>query len=87
LYPGHGEVIEDPTAHVDALLAHRQDRTRQIIAALGDGPVSVDEIVTAVYPDLPTGLRSAAARSVNAHLADLKRNGRVVRDGGGWRGT
>ena len=87
LYPGHGEVIEDPAAHVDALLTHRQDRTRQIIAALADGPVTVDEIVTAVYPDLSTDLRSAAARSVNAHLADLERNGRVVRDGGGWRGT
>jgi len=87
LYPGHGEVIEDPTTRVDALLAHRQERTRQIVAALVGGPVTVDEIVTVVYPDLAAGLRAAAARSVNAHLADLERSGRVVQDGGGWRGA
>lgn len=87
LYPGHGEVVEDPAAHVDALLAHRRERTRQIVAAVADRPLTVDEIVSAVYPDLAAALRPAAARSVNAHLADLERGGRVVRDGGGWRGA
>ncbi|HSJ45581.1 MAG TPA: MBL fold metallo-hydrolase [Euzebyales bacterium] len=87
LYPGHGEVIDDPAARIDALLAHRRERTRQITAAVADAPVTVDAIVAVVYPDLPGGLRSAAARSVKAHLADLERGGRVVRDGGGWRGA
>ena len=87
LYPGHGEVIEDPAGHVDALLAHRRERTRQIVAAVADGPVTVDQIVSDVYPDLAAGLRPAAARSVNAHLADLERRGRAVQDGGGWRGA
>lgn len=87
LYPGHGEVIEDPAGHVDALLAHRRERTRQVVAAVADGPATVDEIVSVVYPELAAGLRPAAARSVNAHLADLERRGRVVHDGGGWRGA
>jgi glyoxylase-like metal-dependent hydrolase (beta-lactamase superfamily II) len=87
LYPGHGEVVEDPAARIDALLAHRRERTRQITAALADGPVTAEAIVAVVYTDLPAGLRSAAARSVNAHLADLERGGRAVRDGGAWRGA
>lgn len=87
LYPGHGEVIDDPAGRIDALLAHRQERTHQIVAALADGPVTVDQIVTVVYPDLPDALRSAAALSVTAHLTDLARDGVARRTGEGWRGA
>jgi glyoxylase-like metal-dependent hydrolase (beta-lactamase superfamily II) len=87
LYPGHGDVVVDPVGRIDALLSHRAERTRQIVAALADGRASVDAIVTAVYPGLDEALRPAAARSVHAHLADLEAHGRAVRDGGGWRGA
>lgn len=87
LYPGHGEVIADPAAHIDALLAHRAERTRQILAALADGRDTVDTIVAQVYPGLSEGLRPAAGRSVSAHLADLERRGRVIHAGERWRGT
>lgn len=87
LYPGHGEVVDDPARHIDALLAHRGQRTGQIVAALAGRAVTVDEIVSQVYPDLDAALRPAAARSVNAHLADLEDRGRAVRDGDGWHGA
>jgi glyoxylase-like metal-dependent hydrolase (beta-lactamase superfamily II) len=86
LYPGHGEVIHDPARHIDALLAHRAQRTDQILAALAAGGRSVSEIVAQVYPDLRDDLRPAAGRSVRAHLSDLERQGRVSAHGERWHG-
>jgi glyoxylase-like metal-dependent hydrolase (beta-lactamase superfamily II) len=79
LYPGHGEVVEDPIARIDELAAHRAQRTEQILAALRAGVETVPGIVGEVYPDLDPRLRSAAGRSVQAHLAELERQGRVRR--------
>jgi glyoxylase-like metal-dependent hydrolase (beta-lactamase superfamily II) len=87
LYPGHGEVVGDARRHIDALLAHRAQRTDQILAALAEGRETVADIVMRVYPDLTATLRPAAARSVNAHLADLARRGAVECSDGCWRGT
>jgi glyoxylase-like metal-dependent hydrolase (beta-lactamase superfamily II) len=88
LYPGHGEVIADPIARIDELAAHRAQRTEQIVAALQAGAETVADIVTAVYPDLDERLRPAAGRSVNAHLAELERQGRALHGTGErWRGT
>ena len=80
-------MIGDPYGHIDRLLAHRAQRTDQILAALAEGSETVADIVMRVYPDLPTTLRPAAARSVNAHLADLARRGAAVCSDGRWRGT
>ena len=88
LYPGHGNVIDDPIARIDELAAHRAQRTDQILAALRAGAETVPDIVARVYPDLDGGLRSAAGRSVRAHLAALQRQGRVTAERAGerWRG-
>ena len=87
LYPGHGDVVTDPVGRIDALLAHRAQRTQQIVEALGAGCDTVDAIVSQVYGDLPDTVRRAAARSVTAHLADLERHGRAARSQGRWRGV
>jgi glyoxylase-like metal-dependent hydrolase (beta-lactamase superfamily II) len=87
LYPGHGEVVDDPTDRVDALLAHRAERTEQILEALAAGRETVAAIVERVYPDLPPALRPAAGRSVSAHLTALERDGRVAREQERWRGA
>jgi glyoxylase-like metal-dependent hydrolase (beta-lactamase superfamily II) len=87
LYPGHGEVVNDPVGRIDALLAHRAERTDQILDALAAGRDTVDAIVGRVYPDLPDALHPAAGRSVSAHLAALERDGRAVSEQGRWRGA
>ena len=87
LYPGHGEVIGDPATRIDQFAAHRAQRTDQIIAALGSGDDTVDDIVTRVYGDLDPRLRSAAGRSVTAHLVMLEREGRAFRSGERWHGA
>lgn len=87
LYPGHGEVVDQPLTRIDALAAHRAQRTIQIVAALDDGARSVDDIVAQVYPELDARLRPAAGRSVTAHLAALEQQGRARRDGERWHGA
>lgn len=87
LYPGHGEVVDDPVGRVDALLEHRAERTDQILAALAAGRATVEAIVGRVYPELPVALHPAAGRSVSAHLAALERDGRAVSEQGRWRGA
>ena len=77
--PGHGPVVTDAASRIQSYIAHRQERERQVIAALERGITNVDDIVRYVYPrNLHKGLRRAAARNVVTHLAKLKREGRVA---------
>lgn len=71
LYPGHGEPVSDPRRRVAELIAHRKERTAQILEAVASGASSVDAIVARVYPDLDPRLRPFARSSVEAHLDDL----------------
>lgn len=72
LLPGHGPIVDDPSALIDEYIAHRAQREQQILQAMLDGARSVDEIVRRVYPALPASLSEAAADSVRAHLAKLR---------------
>lgn len=76
-YPGHGPPILDPRPFVAAVIAHREERERQILAALSAGARTIPEIVAAVYVDLPEALLRAAARSVHAHLIHMVETGRA----------
>ena len=77
--PGHGPVVWDADAKLREYLAHREERERQVLAALEAGPASPEEMVPAIYADHPPEIHPAAARSVLAHLLKLEREGRVVR--------
>jgi glyoxylase-like metal-dependent hydrolase (beta-lactamase superfamily II) len=82
LYCGHGpELTEDPGAVLDFYLAHRAYREQQLLAALAQGPATVDELVAVVYADVPRHLWSAAAQSSRATLAKLQAEGRIEGDG------
>jgi glyoxylase-like metal-dependent hydrolase (beta-lactamase superfamily II) len=83
LYCGHGpELTEDPTAVLDFYLAHRAYREHQLLAALGDGPRTVDELVATVYAAYPREVWPAAAQSTRATLDKLRAEGRVEPAGG-----
>jgi glyoxylase-like metal-dependent hydrolase (beta-lactamase superfamily II) len=77
--PTHGSPISDPHRFVRGLLAHRYDRTAQILTRLGAGTQTIPELVAALYVGLDTRLVKAAGRSVFAHLVSLQRRGDVVR--------
>jgi glyoxylase-like metal-dependent hydrolase (beta-lactamase superfamily II) len=83
--PGHGDVMDDPTAVLDEYVAHRKQRERQIMRQLAKGPAKISDMVVALYVDtpegLPDGLVEMAGRQVHAHLLKLKGEGKVAGTG------
>jgi glyoxylase-like metal-dependent hydrolase (beta-lactamase superfamily II) len=91
--PGHGPLIEDPRAKLDEYLAHRAAREEAIAGALAaSGKATVDELVAAVYTDVPASLHPLARHSVWAHLRKLAEEGRAMSEdpdelGATWSGN
>jgi glyoxylase-like metal-dependent hydrolase (beta-lactamase superfamily II) len=77
LCPGHGPPVADPAAKLDEYVAHRLDRERRLLEALGRGLRSVDDLLDAVWDDAPAPLRGAAAITLAAHLDKLAEEGRL----------
>ncbi|MGH2852333.1 MAG: MBL fold metallo-hydrolase [Solirubrobacteraceae bacterium] len=75
--PGHGPLVTDPAAKLDAYIAHRLDRERMLLAALADGLRDRDELLDRVWATTPPELRPAAAATLDAHLAKLAEEGRL----------
>jgi glyoxylase-like metal-dependent hydrolase (beta-lactamase superfamily II) len=86
-HPAHGPAVDDPHAHVRALIAHRHLRERQILARIAAGEGRIPLMVEAIYADIDPRLHPAAGRSVLAHLVDLERRGLVHADGERWMGS
>jgi glyoxylase-like metal-dependent hydrolase (beta-lactamase superfamily II) len=77
LCPGHGPPVADPAAKLDGYIAHRLDRERRLVAALGEGLRSADALLARVWDDAPASLRCAAAVTLAAHLEKLAEEGRL----------
>ena len=77
LLPGHGPVIDDPSAVIDEYLAHRALREQQVLEALAAGCDDADAIVARIYPGLSAALHPAALETVKAHLEKLREEGRA----------
>ena len=81
LYPAHGEAITTPSARIKELYAHRQERTRQTLNALGAGPAQIGDLVKQIYADVDPALHGAAAQSLLAHLLALESEGTIAQSG------
>jgi glyoxylase-like metal-dependent hydrolase (beta-lactamase superfamily II) len=77
LHPGHGPEIADPRAKLEEYLAHRLEREQRLLAALGEGRRSVDELLDSAWSDAPRELRPAAALTLAAHLDKLAEEERL----------
>jgi len=77
LCPGHGPPVRDPAAKLDEYIAHRLDRERRLVEALGHGKRSVDELLDEAWSEVPATLRPAAAVTLAAHLDKLAGEGRL----------
>jgi glyoxylase-like metal-dependent hydrolase (beta-lactamase superfamily II) len=77
LAPGHGPVVADPRAKLDEYISHRLDRERRLVAALEHGDRAVDELLDAVWTEVPAVLRPAATVTLAAHLDKLADEGRL----------
>ncbi len=84
-YPAHGPAIDDPRKLVRGLILHRKQREAGILAQLKAGESRIPFIVANLYRAVDPRLHPAAARSVLAHLIDLRARGLVVQEGEAWR--
>ena len=80
LCPGHGPIIENPVAYIDAYINGRHQRERQILEALAQNPeMTTWALMERLYADLNLvpRLQRAADRQVQTHLRKLEKEGRV----------
>ena len=88
--PGHGHVIDDPLAVVDATIAHRLAREAQVLEVLRErGPTTITDLVQQIYADVLPELHPVARRTVWAHLRKLADEGGAKGDDldGEWSAT
>lgn len=86
--PGHGELIDEPYAALDALIAHRLERERVVAEALAAHPgLTLERLVPHVYADVDRKLYPIAERSLLAHLRKLESEGRAVARDGRWESS
>jgi glyoxylase-like metal-dependent hydrolase (beta-lactamase superfamily II) len=72
IYPGHGPIVEDAPGKLTEYLEHRRQRLQQVKEVLAArGPTSTDDLVRAIYTDVPANLLAMAARNVRANLDKL----------------
>jgi glyoxylase-like metal-dependent hydrolase (beta-lactamase superfamily II)/8-oxo-dGTP pyrophosphatase MutT (NUDIX family) len=85
LAPGHGFLMAEPRAAIEAIVAHRLRRESKVVDALGElGPASAETLLAAVYADVPPHLHAVAMRSLTAHLLKLRDEGRAAESAGEW---
>jgi glyoxylase-like metal-dependent hydrolase (beta-lactamase superfamily II) len=83
--PGHGPLVPEPTATIDALVRHRLAREARVVDALtGLGRAALETLLSIVYADVARELHAYARYSLEAHLLKLERDGRARRDGADW---
>lgn len=71
IWPTHGQPISDPQPFIKALIAHREARELAILEQIRTGTGYVQDIVAALYQEVPIALHPAAAQSVFAHIIHL----------------
>jgi glyoxylase-like metal-dependent hydrolase (beta-lactamase superfamily II) len=86
IYPGHGPLVDDGLSRLREYRSHRHQRIEQVLDVLNRrGPATVDQLVEAIYTDVPSTLRPMAARNVRANLDYLQARGTVTMAAdGGW---
>jgi ribonuclease/clavin/mitogillin len=74
----HGPAVFDAKGRIEQYAAHRLERERQVLEAFQSGRRAAGEIVEMVYQNLDPKLFPLAAKSVEAHLAKLRRDGLIA---------
>lgn len=79
-YPGHGGPIEDPKPFVEAFIAHRDEREKQILECLERDLHTIPAMVEVMYANVAKELHRAAGRSVLSHLLHMHEKAIVATD-------
>ncbi len=77
LFPAHGPASTDPAAKFQEYIDHRLWREQRILDAWQAGQRQPADMVGSVYDDVPAVAHPVAARQLEAHLARLRKHGRL----------
>lgn len=80
IYPGHGNIIEDPLEKIKYYINHRNQREQQIFSCFAekaDQKMQAMDVVKIVYKETPEQLWPAAAYNVSHHLTKLHKDGKL----------
>jgi glyoxylase-like metal-dependent hydrolase (beta-lactamase superfamily II) len=75
--PAHGGPIAAGPDYARALLAHRQERNRQVVEAVAAGARRIRALLQPIYPTLPPALHGAALMTLRAHAEYLADRGQI----------
>nr|WP_264475543.1 MBL fold metallo-hydrolase [Halorubellus salinus] len=78
MLPGHREVIDDPAARIDEILAAHEDRTETVLELL-DGPTTAVDVMNGLFEDLPATEQFSGMSEAVGHLDVLEARGEVTR--------
>ena len=85
LAPAHGHLMESPFDVLDFTIQHRLDREAKVQSALERfQKASLDELVPAVYDDVPVFMHPAARQSLWAHLIKFQEEGKAILENDIW---
>ncbi|MGI8918242.1 MAG: MBL fold metallo-hydrolase [Pyrinomonadaceae bacterium] len=87
IFGGHGPAIANSYAKIAEYISHRLEREQNILEAVRAGDATPQQIVARVYTDVSPKAHGLAERAVLAHLEKLEEDGKVGRDGGGWKAS
>jgi glyoxylase-like metal-dependent hydrolase (beta-lactamase superfamily II) len=77
--PGHGEVIESPSARIADLLVFIDDRRELMLGILSEGARTPFQIMNKLFPELPGSELFLAISEIIGHLEILEEEGLVKR--------
>ena len=78
LAPGHGEVIKEPYNKLNEVRTHRLARLEQIMEAVKEKPLKLNDLRQVVYPEVPEAMTRMAERSLLALLEKLLADFRIM---------
>jgi glyoxylase-like metal-dependent hydrolase (beta-lactamase superfamily II) len=76
ILPGHGPVIENAQALLQAYIDHRLAREEQVLSWLSQGLTTAEAIAAQIYADRPE-VMNIAPLQIEAHLEKLRKEGRA----------
>ncbi|XP_055602932.1 beta-lactamase-like protein 2 homolog [Uranotaenia lowii] len=88
IYPGHGNIINDPSERIVNYISHRNQRETQILQVFKTNPATCFnemDIVELIYTEIPEELWKAAAYNVSHHLSKLMKEGKLFQENGNWK--
>ncbi len=77
--PGHGPLVWNGRAKIEEYIEHRLARERAILEGVRSGIRRTEDLVKAIYTDIPESFHGMAYFSVEAHLVKLINEGKVLK--------